>query len=53
VKRLRQIGNLRRAASLQALVDRPGIAAGFADQRWDAYVPELHRTTRYPSSNPR
>jgi hypothetical protein len=43
---LGQVGDLRRAALLEALVDGPGIAAGFADQRRDAYVAELHRTAR-------
>jgi hypothetical protein len=43
VKRRRQISNLRRATDLEALIGRPGIAAGLADQRRDAYVPELHR----------
>src|ERR1700678_3601441 len=44
VERLRQIGNLGRATSLQALIDRPRVTAGFRDQRRNAYVAELHRT---------
>jgi hypothetical protein len=44
VKRVRQIGNLRRVTSLQALIYCPGVTAGFTDQRRDAYVPELHGT---------
>ena len=37
VERLRQIGNLGRATSLQALIDRPGITASLRDQERDAY----------------
>src|SRR6516165_10532823 len=46
MERLRQIRNLSRTTSLKALIDRPGITAGLGDQRWDAYVAQLHRTTR-------
>jgi hypothetical protein len=41
-----QLRNLRRATNLKALIDRPGVAAGFGDQRRDAYVAELHRIAR-------
>src|SRR5262249_56286891 len=46
MKRLPQVGDLGWTAGLQALVDRPGITAGFGDQCRDAYVAELHRTGR-------
>jgi hypothetical protein len=46
MKRLRQVGDLRRPTSLEALVDRPRVTGGFGDQRRDAYVPELHRIAR-------
>ncbi|CAM3517922.1 hypothetical protein MYCO108962_23855 [Mycobacterium colombiense] len=43
-KRPGQIGDLQRAAGLQALVDRPRVATGCGDQRRDAEVAELHGT---------
>ncbi|CFR82279.1 Uncharacterised protein [Mycobacterium tuberculosis] len=44
VKRLRQLGNLGRPTRVQAVLDRPGIAAGLGDQRPDVYVAQLHTT---------
>jgi hypothetical protein len=44
MKRLRQIGYLGWATGLQAVVDRPGIAARIDDEPRDAYELELHRT---------
>lgn len=43
VESRRQIRDLRRASGLQSAVDRPRIAAGFGDERRDAYEPEPHR----------
>jgi hypothetical protein len=42
----RQIGNLDRAAYLEAFVDRPRVTACRRDQQRDAYVAQLHRTAR-------
>jgi len=36
-----EAGNLGRATFLEALVDCPGIATGFPNQRRDAYVVQL------------
>jgi hypothetical protein len=41
---LRQLRDLKWAASLQALVDRPRITTGGSDQLWFAQVYQLHGT---------
>src|ERR1700709_2533865 len=46
MKGLGQIRNLGRTASLQALINFPGVTASLRDQKRNAYVTEVHRTAR-------